>query len=126
MEAPVQPLLRALSVALELPAPLAQWPMHLLHASLTVSFPLRTSGKVCAAHRHCAPLCWFSRLSPHTMVWGSNAVALLLHTIELFCLLCATIAVVHGICLKGWWSSPRRWMRDVRHLCYWDLSLIHI
>jgi hypothetical protein len=47
VEAPIQPLLRALSVALQLPAPLAQWPMHLLHASLTVSFPLRSiSGKV--------------------------------------------------------------------------------
>lgn len=46
MEAPILPLLRALSVALQLPAPLAQWPIHLLHASLTVSFPLRSGGKV--------------------------------------------------------------------------------
>ena len=46
VEAPMLPLMRALSAALALPAPLAQWPVHLLHASLTTSFPLRYSAKV--------------------------------------------------------------------------------
>jgi hypothetical protein len=43
VEVPMLPLLRALEPSLQLPAPLAQWAMQLLHATLIVSFPSKQS-----------------------------------------------------------------------------------